>query len=100
VPFSDFKFFPQFVVLAMTSGQMWNHIRGPPYYHRNPQTGTVHYIHGSSQGQLVAETHIVMVLNAAIVTGFVLLHEAHQTKNDASKRKGERTCPWSTASVF
>lgn len=29
------------VVFAMTSGQMWNHIRGPPYAHRNPQTGQV-----------------------------------------------------------
>lgn len=25
----------------MTSGQMWNHIRGPPYAHKNPQTGQV-----------------------------------------------------------
>ena len=31
----------QCVVFAMTSGQMWNHIRGPPYAHRNPQTGQV-----------------------------------------------------------
>ncbi|KAK3730907.1 hypothetical protein QZH41_012614 [Actinostola sp. cb2023] len=30
------------IVFAMTSGQMWNHIRGPPYAHRNPQTGQVH----------------------------------------------------------
>uniref|UniRef100_A0A3B3UE63 Tumor suppressor candidate 3 n=1 Tax=Poecilia latipinna TaxID=48699 RepID=A0A3B3UE63_9TELE len=27
------------VVFAMTSGQMWNHIRGPPYAHKNPQNG-------------------------------------------------------------
>ena len=25
----------------MTSGQMWNHIRGPPFMHKNPQTGQV-----------------------------------------------------------
>ena len=25
----------------MMSGQMWNHIRGPPYAHRNPQTGEI-----------------------------------------------------------
>ena len=31
----------QCIVFAMTSGQMWNHIRGPPYAHRNPQTGQV-----------------------------------------------------------
>ncbi|KAJ6663226.1 hypothetical protein lerEdw1_010362 [Lerista edwardsae] len=29
------------LVLAMTSGQMWNHIRGPPYAHKNPHTGQV-----------------------------------------------------------
>ena len=23
----------------MISGQMWNQIRGPPFAHRNPQTG-------------------------------------------------------------
>uniref|UniRef100_A0A2K6LFB6 Dolichyl-diphosphooligosaccharide--protein glycosyltransferase subunit MAGT1 n=1 Tax=Rhinopithecus bieti TaxID=61621 RepID=A0A2K6LFB6_RHIBE len=48
-------------VLAMTSGQMWNHIRGPPYAHKNPHTGHVNYIHGSSQAQFVAETHIVLL---------------------------------------
>ena len=25
----------------MLSGQMWNHIRGPPFSHRNHQTGQV-----------------------------------------------------------
>jgi len=29
------------VIFAMTSGQMWNHIRGPPFMHKNPQTGQV-----------------------------------------------------------
>lgn len=38
----DCFFFPfQCFVLAMTSGQMWNHIRGPPYAHKNPHTGQV-----------------------------------------------------------
>uniref|UniRef100_A0A0L8HYT1 Tumor suppressor candidate 3 n=1 Tax=Octopus bimaculoides TaxID=37653 RepID=A0A0L8HYT1_OCTBM len=40
------------IIFAMTSGQMWNHIRGPPFMHRNPHTGQMHYIHGSSQGQV------------------------------------------------
>uniref|UniRef100_A0A8C6SJ39 Dolichyl-diphosphooligosaccharide--protein glycosyltransferase subunit MAGT1 n=1 Tax=Neogobius melanostomus TaxID=47308 RepID=A0A8C6SJ39_9GOBI len=44
--------------LIMTSGQMWNHIRGPPYAHKNPSTGQISYIHGSSQAQFVAETHM------------------------------------------
>ena len=49
----------QFFVFTMTSGQMWNHIRGPPFVHRTPQGG-IAYIHGSSQGQFVLETYIVM----------------------------------------
>uniref|UniRef100_A0A8C4MZT7 Tumor suppressor candidate 3 n=1 Tax=Eptatretus burgeri TaxID=7764 RepID=A0A8C4MZT7_EPTBU len=75
------------IVFAMTSGQMWNHIRGPPYAHKNPQTGQVAYIHGSSQAQFVAETHIVILLNAAITLGMILLHDAASGMGDASKRK-------------
>nr|KAG5711641.1 hypothetical protein BaRGS_016823 [Batillaria attramentaria] len=54
------------VIFAMTSGQMWNHIRGPPLMHRNPSTGQMHYIHGSSQGQFIMETYIVMLLLMAL----------------------------------
>jgi oligosaccharyltransferase complex subunit gamma len=35
-------------VFAMTSGQMWNHIRGPPFIQKSPNGGLA-YIHGSSQ---------------------------------------------------
>uniref|UniRef100_A0A673LZC0 Dolichyl-diphosphooligosaccharide--protein glycosyltransferase subunit MAGT1 n=1 Tax=Sinocyclocheilus rhinocerous TaxID=307959 RepID=A0A673LZC0_9TELE len=71
------EFYPvECFVLIMTSGQMWNHIRGPPYAHKNPNTGQVSYIHGSSQAQFVAETHIVLLFNAAVTLGMVLLHEA------------------------
>jgi len=59
----------------MVSGQMWNHIRGPPFLHKAPNGG-IAYIHGSSQGQLVIETYIVMFLNAMIVLGMILLTEA------------------------
>lgn len=60
---------------AMVSGQMWNHIRSPPFLHRS-QNGGIAYIHGSSQGQLVIETYIVMFLNAMIVAGMILLTES------------------------
>lgn len=46
----------------MISGQMWNHIRGPPLLHKGANGG-ISYIHGSSQGQLVIETYIVMFLS-------------------------------------
>ena len=39
-------------VFAMTSGQMWNHIRGPPFIHKT-QNGNVAYIHGSSQVRFI-----------------------------------------------
>lgn len=55
----------------MTSGQMWNHIRGPPFVHKT-QSGGVAYIHGSSQGQLVLETYIVIILS--ILSNSKLLH--------------------------
>lgn len=47
---------------VMVSGQMWNHIRSPPFLHKG-QNGAIAYIHGSSQGQLVVETYIVMFLS-------------------------------------
>ncbi|XP_060530308.1 tumor suppressor candidate 3 [Cylas formicarius] len=75
-----------FFCFAMTSGQMWNHIRGPPFVHKN-QNGQVVYIHGSSQGQFVFETYIIMFLNAAVVVGLILMTEASKGKGDARKRK-------------
>ncbi|CAG9864570.1 unnamed protein product, partial [Phyllotreta striolata] len=75
-----------FFCFAMTSGQMWNHIRGPPFVHKN-QNGQIAYIHGSSQGQFVFETYIVMFLNAAVVLGIILLTESAKGKRDPKRRK-------------
>jgi len=74
------------IIFAMTSGQMWNHIRGPPFMHKNPHTGQVHYIHASSQGQFIVETYIVIFLNVAVVVGMILLNEASSIEGDASKK--------------
>merc|ERR1719219_745819 len=73
-------------VFAMTSGQMWNHIRGPPLVHKT-QNGQVAYIHGSSQGQFVLETYFVMILYGLITLGMVLLTEAAEGKGDIGKRR-------------
>jgi len=75
------------IVFIMISGQMWNHIRSPPYAHRNPQTGEIAYIHGSSDGQLIAETYIVFVLYALICLGFILLNEKAMQQEDIKKRR-------------
>merc|ERR1712107_498590 len=75
-----------FFVFAMTSGQMWNHIRGPPFVHKTQQGG-VSYIHGSSQGQFVLETYLVMLIYGLIVRGMIMLMEAGDSKGDAGKRR-------------
>ncbi|KAJ6219914.1 hypothetical protein RDWZM_005726 [Blomia tropicalis] len=63
------------IVFAMTSGQMWSHIRSPPLMQRS-QKGGISYIHGSSSGQFIIETYIIFALNAAITIGFILLVES------------------------
>ncbi|XP_015517287.1 tumor suppressor candidate 3 [Neodiprion pinetum] len=75
-----------FFTFAMVSGQMWNHIRGPPFIHKS-QNGAVAYIHGSSQGQFILETYIVMVLNGAVVLGMIMMTEAAARKGDVRKRR-------------
>ncbi len=100
----------QFFVFTMTSGQMWNHIRGPPFVHRT-NAGNIAYVHGSSQGQFVLETYIVMGISiffktvtvsllfanylcffvfipaAVTVLGMILIIEAASGKGDIRKRR-------------
>merc|ERR1712126_85123 len=68
-----------FFVLSMISGQMWNHIRGPPFVHKTANGG-VAYIHGSSQGQFVMETYFVLGIYGLFALGVVLLCEAGDQK--------------------
>nr|CAG4651985.1 EOG090X09EZ [Triops cancriformis] len=74
--------------LIMTSGQMWNHIRGPPFVHKTG-SGNIAYVHGSSQGQFVLETYIILGINAATVLGMILVTEAADSgsKGDVRKRR-------------
>lgn len=53
----------QMIVFSMTSGQMWNHIRGPPLMTRNRMGTGMTYIHSSSGAQFVIETYIVILLS-------------------------------------
>ncbi|XP_057325191.1 tumor suppressor candidate 3 [Microplitis mediator] len=75
-----------FFTLTMISGQMWNHIRGPPFIHK-AANGNIVYIHGSSQGQFVLESYIVMILNGAVILGMLLMTEAACRKGDIKKRR-------------
>jgi len=78
--------FSMFFVLSMISGQMWNHIRGPPFVHKTA-SGGVAYIHGSSQAQFVMETYFVLVMYGLFVLGMILLCEAGDQKADPGLRR-------------
>ncbi|KAK2726390.1 tumor suppressor candidate 3-like [Artemia franciscana] len=74
-------------VLVMISGQMWNHIRGPPFLHRN-QNGGIAYVHHSSQGQFVFETYIIFAIYAGIAFSLVIMTEAASgDKGDGKKKR-------------
>lgn len=60
------------IVLLMTSGQMWNHIRGPPPMGR-AGGNRMQFIANSSQMQYLFETYWVFVMYAACSYGVVLL---------------------------
>jgi len=75
------------IVFAFMSGQMWNHIRGPPFVMTNPQTRETNFIHGSTQFQLVAETYLVALLYACVTAGFILINDAADGKGDPSRRR-------------
>ncbi|PAA92052.1 hypothetical protein BOX15_Mlig028467g3 [Macrostomum lignano] len=76
------------IIFAMISGQMWNHIRGPPFLHKHPNSANFMYIYPGADFQFIAETFIIYIMYAAIVGSVVLLNEAHlSSKIDASKRK-------------
>ena len=60
-------------VFAMISGQMWNHIRGPPLVHKT-QGGQVAYIHGSSQ---VRHRLFSTLLSRTIILYFVAIKRGY-----------------------
>jgi len=75
------------IIFAFLSGQMWNHIRGPPFVMTHPQTRETAFIHGSTQFQLIAETYLIFFLYAGVTTGVIVLNDAVTTRTDPSKRK-------------
>ncbi|VDM10784.1 unnamed protein product [Wuchereria bancrofti] len=75
------------IVFAFMSGQMWNHIHGPPFVMTNSHTRETSFIHGSTQYQLVAETYLVAILYAAITAGFILMNDAADGKGDSGRRR-------------
>lgn len=58
------------IVFAFMSGQMWNHIRGPPFIMTNPQTRETSFIHGSTQYQvaiLIFFFHYLSLISVALL---------------------------------
>jgi oligosaccharyltransferase complex subunit gamma len=48
----------------------------------------ISYIHGSSSGQFVIETYIIIALNGAVALGVILMNEAMKGgKSDVKTRK-------------
>lgn len=93
-----------FVCLAITfifmSGQMWNHIRGPPFMITNPNTKEPSFIHGSTQFQLIAETYIVGLLYALIAIGFICVNEAADQSNSKDRKNaGKKLNPLSLLNI-
>lgn len=75
------------VIFFMISGQMWNHIRSPPFNHKNPQNGQVTYVHPDFDTQFVSETYLIFAINAAIVMGMVLLAETSSLIGEGPRKK-------------
>ncbi|KAG1297294.1 hypothetical protein G6F60_004365 [Rhizopus arrhizus] len=53
------------VVLATTSGHMWNHIRGPDYIKRTP-SGAIDYVVDNVSSQIGIETLIVAIIYGSL----------------------------------
>jgi oligosaccharyltransferase complex subunit gamma len=75
------------IILTFTSGQMWNHIRGPPPMGRG-QGSKMQFIASGSQMQYVFETYWVFVMYGMTSFGVILMGDHAGNKSmDAGKRK-------------
>ncbi|KRY36425.1 Magnesium transporter protein 1, partial [Trichinella spiralis] len=75
------------ITFAFLSGQMWNHIRSPPFFYHNPKTGQWTIFSQGTQMQFIVETYIVALIYMAITMGFILLVDATDTKTSSSKTR-------------
>ncbi|KRY83920.1 Magnesium transporter protein 1 [Trichinella pseudospiralis] len=75
------------ITFAFLSGQMWNHIRSPPFFYHNPKTGQWTIFSQGTQMQFIVETYIVGLIYMAITMGFILLIDATDMKTSSSKTR-------------
>lgn len=71
-----------FIMFAMTSGQMWLHIRGAPFAHVDRHSGRTSFIHGGSNAMFVAESYIIAIVNGLIAFGFILMADSPRDKSN------------------
>jgi len=72
--------------LAFISGQVWNTIRAPQYLMR-ARGGGIGFVYPSSQNQLIAETHIVLVLYGLMTGGVIMLAKGSEKLSDLGKQR-------------
>ncbi|KRY70189.1 Magnesium transporter protein 1 [Trichinella pseudospiralis] len=75
------------ITFAFLSGQMWNHIRSPPFFYHNPKTGQWTIFSQGTQMQFIVETYIVGLIYMSITMGFILLIDATDMKTSSSKTR-------------
>lgn len=71
------------MVFAMTSGQMWNQIRGAPLVQYSRSQMII--INNQTNAQFVLESYLVMLMNASIAIGMMLVTGA--LRNEGAKHK-------------
>lgn len=75
-----------FFILAMTSGFMWNHMRNPMMVYE--KENEMLFIHPWTDGQLIAESFIILALNLLIAVGVVMMSEGGKnTQLTCNKKK-------------
>jgi len=72
--------------LAFISGQVWNTIRTPQYLMR-ARGGGIGFIYPSTQNQLVAETHIVLVLYGLMTGGVIMMAKGGEKLDNLGKQR-------------
>uniref|UniRef100_A0A7E4UV88 Magnesium transporter protein 1 n=1 Tax=Panagrellus redivivus TaxID=6233 RepID=A0A7E4UV88_PANRE len=86
------------IVFCFMSGQMWNHIRGPPFVMTHPQSRETSIIHSSTQYQLILETYVVLGLYAIITVGMIAILDAPERKD--TYRRGWAIAGLSVVAIF
>ncbi|BHF61363.1 tumor suppressor candidate 3 [Sparganum proliferum] len=73
------------LIFYIISGQVWNSIRRPPFFHNQPQGG-IAFLYPGGDFQFISETIIVMVTYVLVSISILMLVEAGQMEDFGKKR--------------